>query len=180
MLADGEAVEVSVRGDSARWFALREDVAALARAGRRAKPSTGTTFVSPFDSFLWHRERTIRLFDFDYRIEVYTPAAARRHGYYVLPILQDGRLVGRADLRNDRAARRLEVPRLTLEPAGERVASAAGIADALQSLARFVGASSIRIGAVSPSRFGRELGRILRKDFPCEVRPRVGARPRDA
>ncbi len=157
MIADGEVVEVSVAGDAARWFALREDMRALDRAARRSMPSIGTTFLSPFDSFLWHRERTIRLFDFDYRIEVYTPAPARRHGYYVLPILQDGRLVGRADLRNDRAARRLEVPRIALEPAAERTTSAAGVADALQSLARFVGATSIRIDAASPARFGREL-----------------------
>ncbi|MGH7805922.1 MAG: DNA glycosylase AlkZ-like family protein, partial [Candidatus Binatia bacterium] len=54
MLAEGEVVEISVRGDSARWLILREDVRALARVARRPRPSIGTTFLSPFDSFLWH------------------------------------------------------------------------------------------------------------------------------
>ncbi|MGH7804721.1 MAG: DNA glycosylase AlkZ-like family protein, partial [Candidatus Binatia bacterium] len=74
-----------------------------------------------------------------------------------LPILQDGRLVGRADLRNDRATRTLEARRIGLEPTAERTASAAGVGEALRSLARFVGAESVRIGEATPARFRREL-----------------------
>ena len=98
--------EIVVEGDRARWFALTEDLPALARAARRRSGplSRGTTFLAPFDSFLWHRARTRKLFGFDYTIEVYVPGHKRVHGYYSLPILHDGRLIGRLDAKNHRAA----------------------------------------------------------------------------
>jgi hypothetical protein len=180
MLKDGEAVEVAVvgapeGGRPARWFALADDVAALeAAAGKRA-PSRGTTLLTPFDSFLWHRERTERLFGFDYTIEVYTPGPKRTYGYYSLPILHDGRLVGRLDPKAHRGERRLEVRSLHLEPwfaAGEappngarpleRDAAFAGIAGALRSLAEFVGADDVDLGRVAPARWRAPIARALR------------------
>ena len=65
--------------------------------------------LAPFDSFLWHRERTHRLFGFRYTIEVYTPGHKRTHGYYTLPIFHDGQLIGRVDPKIHRAERRLEI-----------------------------------------------------------------------
>src|SRR5439155_382725 len=99
-----------------RWLALTRDLAALSRAGRAPVPSLGTTLLSPFDSLLWHRERVARLFGFDYRIEVYTPGPKRVHGYYTLPILHHGQLIGRLDAKAHRAERRLEVRHVHFEP----------------------------------------------------------------
>src|SRR4029453_10425462 len=90
LLAAGEIAEIVVEGDGARWYALAADLPLLARAARRRVPARGTALLSPFDSFLWHRERTRRLLGFDYRIEVYTPGDDRVHGYYSLPIFHAG------------------------------------------------------------------------------------------
>ncbi|TMA19351.1 MAG: winged helix-turn-helix domain-containing protein [Deltaproteobacteria bacterium] len=137
MLATGEAVEIGVEGVAGRWYALAEDLAAL----ESAPASRGTTLLSPFDSLLWHRGRARALFGFDYRIEVYTPAAKRVHGYYTLPILHDGRLVGRLDAKNHREDRRLEVRGVHFETPPDDGAIA-GVRSALESLARFLGAGT--------------------------------------
>ncbi len=175
-LREGEVVEVEVEGERGRWYALAEDLPALERAGRRRRPSSGTTLLSPFDSFLWHRERTRRLFGFDYRIEVYTPGPRRSHGYYSLPILHDGHLVGRLDPKTHREEKRLEVKAVHFEPwfargerppaaswgAVDRDAALSGVGEALRSLASFVGAGEVTIGTVAPSVLGPALRAALR------------------
>ena len=130
----------------------------------------GTTLLAPFDSVLWYRERVARLFGFSYRIEVYTPGDERVHGYYTLPILHDGALIGRVDAKTHRPERRLEVRHVHLEPwfavatappAGGRpldqAAAFAGLAEALRSLATFVGATSLTVGRVTPGRLRRTI-----------------------
>ena len=137
---------------------------ALARAAATPRAaSRGTTFLSPFDSFLWHRERTLRLFGFDYRIEVYTPAAKRRFGYYTLPILCDGRLIGRVDAKLHRAEGRLALRHVAFEaPLARPESSLAGTAEAARSLAAFVGAGDVAVERVTPSRLAAPLRRALR------------------
>jgi uncharacterized protein YcaQ len=175
LIASGDVVEVAVEGQSTTWYALSADLPALARAGRRRVASRGSALLAPFDSFLWHRERTRRLFGFDYRIEVYTPGHKRVHGYYTLPILHDGQLIGRLDPKTHREERRLEVRAVHLErwfargeapPAAswgvpDRDAALAGIAEALRSLATFVGADHVTLGRVFPASFTAPLRRAL-------------------
>lgn len=185
LLAAGEVVEVAVAGDRGRWYALAEDLPALARAARRRTAARGTTLLAPFDSFLWHRERTSRLFGFDYRIEVYTPGHKRVHGYYTLPLYHDGLLLGRMDLKTHREERRLEVRGAHFErwfASGERPPAAAwgavdrdgalaGVGESLRSLAEFVGADRVTVGRVTPSRLAAPLRRAL------VSHPRETARP---
>ena len=170
----GEVTEIEVDGTPGRWLALTRDLPALARAGRAPAPSHGTTLLSPFDSLLWHRGRAARVFGFDYRIEVYTPGPKRVHGYYVLPILHHGHLIGRLDAKAHRVERRLEVRHVHFEPwfASAQVSPAgwgrvdqdealAGLAEALGSLAAFVGAAEVEIGRVTPRRLRAPLVRRL-------------------
>jgi uncharacterized protein YcaQ len=179
LLETGEVREIAVEepagAPAERWYALAEDLAALAAAARLPRPSDGTTLLSPFDSFLWHRERTYRLFGFRYTIEVYTPGPRRTHGYYSLPILHDGQLIGRVDPKVHRADRRLEIRALHFEPwfargavppavtwgSVDRGAALAGLADSLRSLATFVGADGIALGRVVPSSLAAPLRRLL-------------------
>ncbi len=173
----GEIAELRVEGSRLPWFARAADLPALSRAARVRRPVRGTTLLCPFDSFLWHRERIARLWGFHYRIEIYVPAHQRKVGYYTLPILHEGQLVGRVDLKNHREALELEARHVHVEPwvaRGEaapgaswgeldRDALLAGLAEALHSLAGFVGATRVRCTRVTPARWRADVARAVRR-----------------
>src|SRR5206468_7168355 len=177
MLESGEITEVEVEGRAGRWLALTRDLPALAWTRRASASPTGTTLLAPFDSLLWYRGRVARLFGFDYRIEVYTPGHKRVHGYYSLPILHDGLLIGRLDAKNHREQRRLEVRSVHFEPwfsgvgraqalrraAPDRAAALEGLGEALRDLAAFVGAESVALGRVAPRVMAGALRSELRR-----------------
>jgi hypothetical protein len=181
-LREGEVVELRVEtsGKPTPWYALAEDVAALERAAARRVPSRGTALLSPFDSLLWHRDRVRKLFGYDYTIEVYVPPPKRRHGYYSLPIFHDGHIVGRLDPKTHRDQCRLELKSVHFEPwfaAGrtppgpltariDRPAAIAGLAEAIASLARFVGAETVSLGRGYPASAAPPLRRALRAVSP--------------
>lgn len=113
---------------------------------RLPKSVDAATVLSPFDPVVWKRDRAARLWDFEYRIEIYTPAAKRIYGYYVLPVLVGDRLVGRLDLKTDRAAGVLRVLGAFAEPGADKAATAERIRPRLDELAEFVGVSGVHYG----------------------------------
>jgi uncharacterized protein len=106
----------------------------------------GTALLCPFDPLIFFRPRVERLFGFRYRIEIYTPAPKREFGYYVWPLLLDGELVGRVDLKADRAAGLLHVVGAFCEPGREPSRVAAGLAGELATMAAWLGLEGISVG----------------------------------
>ncbi|MDD9855232.1 MAG: winged helix DNA-binding domain-containing protein [Gammaproteobacteria bacterium] len=140
MAKRGDIVPVQTRGRV--YYALPEALELLERRLTRKR----VRILSPFDNLLIQRERMRHLFDFDYRIECYTPAAARRHGYFSLPVLWDGRLVARMDCKAERASRRLLVRNFVSEPClKKKEAFTVALADALLDFAAFNACDAIEV-----------------------------------
>ncbi|GAA3097394.1 uncharacterized protein YcaQ [Kribbella aluminosa] len=136
----GELVPVRVEGvkqQSYRWHEATD------------RPVDARALLSPFDPLIWNRDRTQRLFDFFYRISIYTPAPQRVHGYYVLPFLLGDQLVARVDLKSDRQASTLVVPTLTPEPGAPDLTGP--LAAELHQLATWLNLDHIQVTATSPA-----------------------------
>ena len=139
LVAEGELEEVEVMG----WKGP-----AYLRAGQVVpRADRGTALLCPFDPLIFFRPRVQRLFDFEYRIEIYTPAAKRRFGYYVWPFLLDGELVARVDLKADRKSGELQVPGAFIEPGRDPARVAVALADQLATMAGWLGLDRVMVGA---------------------------------
>lgn len=132
----------STRGQTNAWA----DPAALESAPRGRHR---TTLVSPFDSLIWHRGRTERVFGFNYQLELYVPKHKRVHGYFTMPVLAGGRLIGRVDPARDGTT--LVARQLSLEPGLTGAKWADALNDALWSAAEWVGCDAVRVERADPA-----------------------------
>lgn len=135
---EGKIVEVQVPGWKGPVYMDPDAV--------RPRAISGTTLLSPFDPIVWYRERVERLFGFRYRIEIYVPEPKRVYGYYVLPLMIDGELVARVDLKADRANRTLLVQSAFREEGTDEARVASELADELQRFAPWLGLDAISLG----------------------------------
>jgi len=130
LVEEGALTAVSLDG----W----KDPAFLSETARSPRQIPGASLLSPFDPVVWFRPRAKRLFDFDYRIEIYVPEAKRRWGYYVLPFRHGDRLSARVDLKADRKTSVLLVRRAHLERGADQKETAEALARELQALAAWL------------------------------------------
>lgn len=135
LIESGEVVPVTVPGWKARAYLHRD-----ARIPRRVET---VALLSPFDPVVWERERTLRMFGFHYRIEIYTPAPKRQYGYYTLPLLIDEAIVGRIDLKTDRQAGVLRVQSAWREEGAS--VDLGRVADLLRETAQWQGMERIEV-----------------------------------
>ncbi len=112
---------------------------------------SASALLSPFDSLIWERARTERLFDFRYRLEIYTPQAKRVYGYYVLPFLHNERIAARVDLRAERAAGRLAVHAVHEEQPGLDEEGMQALARNLRQMADWLGLAEVQVNCALAS-----------------------------
>ena len=158
-LADeGALLRVEVEGWKEPGFVHPDHAELAARAAAGEVRPTLTTLLSPFDPLVWDRARAAELFGFDYRLECYTPAPRRRWGYFVLPILRRGALVGRVDAKAHRRDGVFEVKSLFLEP-GVRPTDRllADIGGALRECAAWHGTPAVVVRQSDPSQIAAHI-----------------------
>lgn len=139
LVEDGTLLPVAVDG----W----KHQAYLHREAKRPRKAGGTALISPFDPLVWERARAERLFDFHYRIEIYTPAPKRKFGYYVLPFLMGDRIAGRVCLKADRQDGVLRANAIHFESHAEPAETAAALAGELRLMASWLGLDAVKAEA---------------------------------
>jgi uncharacterized protein YcaQ len=162
LLDDGTLMQVTVEGWS-QPAVLHRDYLPLARkAAREQLNASHATLLSPFDPLVWDRERALAMFNFDYRIECYTPEAKRKYGYFVLPILVAGQIVGRLDAKAHRSLGVFEIKALYLE-AGIQTSDALlhGLAHAIRDCANWHQTPTVQINRTSPVGLKKKLTALL-------------------
>ncbi|UGB37329.1 winged helix-turn-helix domain-containing protein [Frateuria soli] len=158
LVARGDLLAVPVQGWSVPGYVHRDHAPQLERVRAGQLRATHTALLSPFDPLVWDRARAQTLFDFEYAIECYTPAPKRRYGYYVLPILHRGSLVGRLDAKAHRSEGVFEIKALFLQPGQQPTARlVADVGEAIARTARWHGTPAIRLECSEPAAFGRAL-----------------------
>jgi uncharacterized protein len=158
LLAEGLIEKVHVEDDKADWFIHTADLPLLDRIEANDFAFERTTLLSPFDNLICDRARTAKLFNFDFRVEIYTPQHKRKFGYYVLPILHGDSLIGRIDPKMDREHGRLHIHAVHAEkdaPLNRKTARSIRIA--IEELATFLGASEIHYTHLVPAEWQRDL-----------------------
>ncbi|HEF5872772.1 TPA: YcaQ family DNA glycosylase [Burkholderia cenocepacia] len=147
----GDLIPVQVDDWKEPTYVHRSLDALLPAAAADTLRSTVTTLLSPFDPVVWDRRRASTLFGFDYTIECYTPAHKRRYGYFCLPVLHRGRLVGRVDAKAHRTLGTFELKAVHVEP-GVRFGTglAADVAKAVKKLAAWHGTPQVTVRHAPP------------------------------
>jgi len=131
------------------------DPAALAQLSEAGRERHRVTLLSPFDSLIWDRKRTLRLFGFEHSLEAYVPKEKRVHGYFSMPLLAGGRLVGRVDPAREGTT--LVARKVTLD----RATSAVPMARALREAASWVNCHDVRVDQVEPAGYAPRLAAAL-------------------
>ena len=163
LVETGECIKIEVDGLNAPAYAAKKNLPLLRKAARGELTPTHTTLLSPFDPLVWDRERALALFNFDYRIECYTPEPKRKYGYFTLPILHRGAIIGRVDAKAHRREGTFEIICLTLEP-GVNVEQSMvdAVARAIHDCARWHETPNVRITTTRPAGMAAKLRKALR------------------
>ena len=151
-LAGANTAGAKIAGARAQAWA---DPGALAEASAGRRGRNRVTLISPFDSLIWDRKRTRLMFGFEHGLEAYVPKHKRIHGYYTMPLLAGGRLVGRVDPA--REGKTLVARKVSLE----RATAAEPMAQALREAAEWVGCDDVRLEQIEPAQHASRLAAAL-------------------